>query len=102
MTRDDVVIRHVIGTRDWDELGEPPELPAGGLQYQAVRYENHMELMLAAADVAVTRAGGNTVAELAVAGLPGGVGAAADRTPRPPDRQRGGADAGGWSDPRAR
>ena len=68
--RDDVVIRHVIGTRDWDELGEPPELPPGGLQYQAVRYENRMELMLAAADVAVTRAGGNTVAELAVVGLP--------------------------------
>lgn len=68
--RDDIVIRHVIGTRDWDELGEPPELPPDGLQYQAVRYENRMELMLAAADLAVTRAGGNTVAELAVAGLP--------------------------------
>jgi UDP-N-acetylglucosamine:LPS N-acetylglucosamine transferase len=49
---------------------EPPELPPDGLQYQAVRYENRMELMLAAADVAITRAGGNTVAELAVAGLP--------------------------------
>jgi UDP-N-acetylglucosamine--N-acetylmuramyl-(pentapeptide) pyrophosphoryl-undecaprenol N-acetylglucosamine transferase len=68
--RDDVVIRHVIGTRDWGELGGPPELPEDGLLYQPVRYENHMELMLAAADLAVTRAGGNTVAELAVAGLP--------------------------------
>ena len=48
----------------------PPELPAGGLVYQAVRYEDRMDLLLAAADVAVTRAGGNTIAELAVVGLP--------------------------------
>ena len=38
--------------------------------YQAVRYEDRMDLLLAAADVAVSRAGGNTVAELAVVGLP--------------------------------
>lgn len=68
--RGDVVIRHVIGTRDWDELGPAPELPEHGLRYQPVRYEDRMATMLAAADVAVTRAGGNTVAELAVAGLP--------------------------------
>lgn len=68
--RRDVAIRHVIGSRDWDELGTPPPLPADGLVYQVVRYEDHMEHLLAAADVAVTRAGGNTVAELAVAGVP--------------------------------
>lgn len=68
--RTDVVIRHVIGTRDWDALGPPPEFPEHGLQYQPVRYEDRMAMLLAAADVAVTRAGGNTVAELAVAGVP--------------------------------
>jgi UDP-N-acetylglucosamine--N-acetylmuramyl-(pentapeptide) pyrophosphoryl-undecaprenol N-acetylglucosamine transferase len=68
--RRDLAIRHVIGTRDWDELGSPPPLPDDGLCYQAVRYEDRMELLLAAADIAITRAGGNTVAELAVAGVP--------------------------------
>ena len=40
------------------------------LAYRAVRYEDHMELVLAAADVAVCRSGGTTVAELAVVGVP--------------------------------
>jgi UDP-N-acetylglucosamine:LPS N-acetylglucosamine transferase len=35
-----------------------------------VRYDDQRELSLAAADVAVSRAGGNTVAELAAVGLP--------------------------------
>lgn len=68
--RPDLAVRHVIGTRDWEELGVAPELPEGGLVYEPVRYEDHMERLLAAADLAVTRAGGNTVAELAVAGVP--------------------------------
>jgi len=68
--RGDLAIRHVIGSRDWDEIGGAVELPEGGLLYQPVRYEDRMHLLLAAADVAVTRAGGNTVAELAVVGLP--------------------------------
>lgn len=69
--RNDLAVRHVIGTRDWDELSaDPPVPPAGGLVYQQVRYEDRMDLVLAAADVAVTRAGGATVAELAVVGLP--------------------------------
>lgn len=68
--RRDLAVRHVIGSRDWDELGASPDLPAEGILYQPVRYEDQMHLLLAAADVAVTRAGGNTVAELAVVGLP--------------------------------
>lgn len=69
--RDDVAVRHVIGTRDFDEVAaDLPELPDDGLLYQAIRYEDHMELMLAASDVMVSRAGGATVAELAVVGLP--------------------------------
>ncbi len=73
--RSDLAIRHVIGSRDWDDLQSrlpdlPSSDPADGLVYQAVRYEDRMDLLLAAADVALTRAGGTTVAELAELGLP--------------------------------
>ncbi len=69
--RDDLAVRHVVGTRDFDRYAAtPPDLEPGGLVYQLVRYEDRMDLLLAAADVAVTRAGGATVAELAVVGLP--------------------------------
>ncbi len=69
--RDDIAIRHVSGRRDFDDLAaDPPGVEPGGLVYQLVAYEDRMDLVLAAADVAVTRAGGATVAELAVVGLP--------------------------------
>jgi UDP-N-acetylglucosamine--N-acetylmuramyl-(pentapeptide) pyrophosphoryl-undecaprenol N-acetylglucosamine transferase len=68
--RRDLAVRHVIGSRDWDAItGSLPALPPGGLHYQPVRYEDRMDLLLAAADVAVCRAGGTTVAELAEVGL---------------------------------
>ncbi len=69
--RADVAMRHVIGERDFEACvaGAPPPVP-GGLIYQQVRFEDHMELLLSAADVAVQRAGASTVAELTVAGLP--------------------------------
>lgn len=69
--RDDLAVRHVIGERDWhlvtDQAGEGP---VGGLFYQPVRYDDQRHLSLAAVDLAVSRAGGNTVAELAAAGVP--------------------------------
>ncbi len=69
--RSDLAVRHVIGTRDWDAVAATlPDMPADGLVYQAVRYEDHMDQLLAASDVVVSRAGGATVAELAVVGLP--------------------------------
>lgn len=69
--RRDVAVRHVTGRRDYDDLAADPAVPEpGGLVYQLVEYEERMDLLLAAADVAVTRAGGATVAELAVVGLP--------------------------------
>jgi UDP-N-acetylglucosamine:LPS N-acetylglucosamine transferase len=68
--RRDLAVRHVVGSRDWDEGRHLVDLPADGIAYQAVRYEDRMHLLLAAADVAITRAGGNTVAELAVVGVP--------------------------------
>ncbi len=67
--RTDVVIRHVVGSRDWDELHMAGSLPRS-LVYQQVKYEEDMASLYSAADVAVQRAGANTVAELAVAGLP--------------------------------
>jgi undecaprenyldiphospho-muramoylpentapeptide beta-N-acetylglucosaminyltransferase len=69
--RDDLALRHVVGERDWSLVtGRVPELPPGGLVYQPVRYDDRRELSLAAADLVVSRAGGNTVAELAATGLP--------------------------------
>ena len=44
--------------------------PGEGLLYRPVRYEDRMPLVLAAADVAVCRAGATSVAELAAVGLP--------------------------------
>jgi UDP-N-acetylglucosamine:LPS N-acetylglucosamine transferase len=69
--RDDLAIRHVVGKRDWERIGEdPPSLPDDGLVYQVVPYEDRMDLLLAASDLAVSRAGAGTVTELAAVGLP--------------------------------
>ncbi|MEX1218195.1 MAG: UDP-N-acetylglucosamine--N-acetylmuramyl-(pentapeptide) pyrophosphoryl-undecaprenol N-acetylglucosamine transferase [Acidimicrobiales bacterium] len=68
--RTDLSIRHVIGDRDWESVqGRLPE--TDGLQYVALRYEDHMDIVLTAADLLIGRAGGTTVAELAEAGLAG-------------------------------
>lgn len=66
--RTDVAVHHVVGRRDWASF-EPPALDPDGLAYTAVEYEERMDVVLAAADVAVCRSGGSTVAELAVVGL---------------------------------
>ncbi len=69
--RTDVAIRHAVGSRDWQDYARDlPEPAADGLVYQPIEYEEHMDLLLAAADLAVTRAGGATVAELAAVGMP--------------------------------
>jgi UDP-N-acetylglucosamine--N-acetylmuramyl-(pentapeptide) pyrophosphoryl-undecaprenol N-acetylglucosamine transferase len=69
--RADIAIRHVIGERDFAACAARAPSPVpGGLIYQQVPFEDHMELLLSAADVAVQRAGASTVAELTVAGLP--------------------------------
>jgi len=68
--RSAVAIYHVVGARDWDMISQScPVLPDGGLWYRQVRYEDHMEVVYAAADVAVCRAGASTVSELAAVGL---------------------------------
>jgi undecaprenyldiphospho-muramoylpentapeptide beta-N-acetylglucosaminyltransferase len=70
--RADLHVRHVVGARDWDEItGEgPPVAPDAPLRYQAIRYDDDMPTSLAAADVALCRAGSSTCFELLAAGLP--------------------------------
>lgn len=69
--RSDLAVRHAVGRRDWAAVRDTlPVPPAGGLVYQPVEYEEEMATLLAAADLAVTRAGGSTLSELAVVGLP--------------------------------
>jgi UDP-N-acetylglucosamine--N-acetylmuramyl-(pentapeptide) pyrophosphoryl-undecaprenol N-acetylglucosamine transferase len=69
--RPGLAIRHVVGERDFETLTQSaPRTCPGGLVYQQVPFERHMELLLAAADVAVQRAGASTVSELTIAGLP--------------------------------
>jgi UDP-N-acetylglucosamine:LPS N-acetylglucosamine transferase len=63
--RDDVAIRHVVGDRDWAELGGR-SWPG----YEQVRYEDDMPLALAAADVGVFRSGSSMCFEVAAVGLP--------------------------------
>jgi undecaprenyldiphospho-muramoylpentapeptide beta-N-acetylglucosaminyltransferase len=74
--RADLALYHVVGARDWDlvDAGSDGDDAGDGvgerLLYRPVRYEDRMELVLAAADVAVCRAGATSVAELAAVGLP--------------------------------
>ena len=66
--RDDIAVHHAIGRRDWPELSA--RLPdTKGLAYHPVEYEDRMPLLMAAADVMVSRSGATTVAELAAVGV---------------------------------
>lgn len=66
-----VHVHHVVGRRDADTFVRPTVPDGGAVTYAAHEYEERMALLLAAADVAVCRSGGTTVAELAVVGLGG-------------------------------
>ena len=69
--RADVTLYHVVGRRDWERFGQdPPRWGPAGLDYRVVAYEDRMDRLLRAADLALTRSGASTVAELAIAGLP--------------------------------
>ncbi len=66
-----LAVYHVVGSRDWAAVGDRlPAMAEGGLVYRTVEYEQRMPLLLAAADVAVCRSGGTSVAELAAVGVP--------------------------------
>jgi UDP-N-acetylglucosamine--N-acetylmuramyl-(pentapeptide) pyrophosphoryl-undecaprenol N-acetylglucosamine transferase len=71
----ELTVYHVVGSRDWASDNWPSRTRAAtprqaGPDYRAVEYEERMPLLLAAADVALCRAGGTSVAELAAVGLP--------------------------------
>jgi len=66
--REGVAIRHIVGERDWDQLGGD-DAAIEGVVYQRVRFEDRMPFALAAADLVVSRSGGS-VAELAIVGRP--------------------------------
>ena len=70
--RSDLHVRHVIGSRDWEEITAdgPPVPPGAAVRYQAVEYDDDMPTALAAADLAVCRSGASTSFELLGAGLP--------------------------------
>jgi len=70
--RAEVVIHQVVGRRDFASAPrpDPAARPEIGLDWRVVEYENRMDLLLVAADVALCRSGGSTVAELSAAGLP--------------------------------
>ena len=68
--RPGICLYHVVGRRDYPELSAARPAPPGDLDYRQVEFEDRMPLLLAAADIAVQRAGASTVAELTVVGLP--------------------------------
>ena len=69
--RADLHVRHVVGSRDWDEIsGLVPVPPGSPLRYEAIEYDDDMPTSLAAADVAVCRSGASTSFELLAVGLP--------------------------------
>jgi UDP-N-acetylglucosamine:LPS N-acetylglucosamine transferase len=74
--RSDVALYHVVVRRDasWTAVGAAAATATTeqgqGLCYVQVPYETRMALFYQAADIVVSRAGANTVAELAVVGVP--------------------------------
>ncbi len=66
--RDDIVIRHIIGRRDFasvtDAVGSGPD------NYVPIEYEDDMASVYASADLVVCRAGATSCAELAVTNTP--------------------------------
>jgi UDP-N-acetylglucosamine--N-acetylmuramyl-(pentapeptide) pyrophosphoryl-undecaprenol N-acetylglucosamine transferase len=64
-----LAIRQVVGDRFLDRAPEPRD-GSDGLLHQVVGYEDHVELLYAAADLLIGRGGASTVAEVAVTGTP--------------------------------
>ncbi|HLI15101.1 MAG TPA: UDP-N-acetylglucosamine--N-acetylmuramyl-(pentapeptide) pyrophosphoryl-undecaprenol N-acetylglucosamine transferase [Acidimicrobiales bacterium] len=71
--RSDLLLYHVAGARNLEEVGRRRAAlgsPSGSVAYRLVGFEERMPELLAAADLVVCRAGASTVAELAVVGTP--------------------------------
>ena len=67
--RTDLALHHVVGRRDWDLISQKQH-ETGALVHREVPYEDDIPAAMAAADVAVCRAGSSTCFELAAAALP--------------------------------
>ena len=67
--RDDLAVRHSVGERDWKVI-HADGVEHGRVQYLPVVYDDDFPRTLAAADLAVGRAGSSTCFEFAGAGLP--------------------------------
>jgi UDP-N-acetylglucosamine--N-acetylmuramyl-(pentapeptide) pyrophosphoryl-undecaprenol N-acetylglucosamine transferase len=68
--RSDLCVYHIAGRRDFDELAaRAPITVDDPLDHRLVAYEDDMASVYAASDLVLCRAGGNSVAELAVVGL---------------------------------
>ncbi len=68
-------VHHVIGDRDFEAAQQwltrwNQKIPTRALTYHQIRYEDRMDLVYAAADVFICRAGGTSIADLAIAGVP--------------------------------
>jgi UDP-N-acetylglucosamine--N-acetylmuramyl-(pentapeptide) pyrophosphoryl-undecaprenol N-acetylglucosamine transferase len=78
--RHDVVIYHVSGSRDYEELragpggaranGQVPPASEIGAAYRLIRFEERLPELFVAADLVLSRAGAMTVAELRAIGTP--------------------------------
>jgi UDP-N-acetylglucosamine:LPS N-acetylglucosamine transferase len=71
--RDDVVVHHVTGRRNYDACAAALDAvrhSGDALEYALVAYEDEMAALYARTTVAVCRAGAVTVAELAAAAVP--------------------------------
>jgi UDP-N-acetylglucosamine--N-acetylmuramyl-(pentapeptide) pyrophosphoryl-undecaprenol N-acetylglucosamine transferase len=68
--RHDLAVHHVVGRRDWETISARAPETSGALEHRMVPYEDDMPAALAAADVAVCRAGSSTCFELAAAAVP--------------------------------
>ncbi len=75
-TRADIAIYHVAGDRNLETVRAAAAaagllgLPESGLKYRLVGYDTDLVSALAACDVAVSRAGASTIAELTAIGVP--------------------------------
>ena len=69
--RDDIVIRHIIGRRDFDGITDSVRSSASDANnYVPIEYEDDMASVYASADLVVCRAGATSCAELAVTNTP--------------------------------
>jgi len=68
--REDVVIYHVVGERNYAQMLDRVALSPSGPHYRCVAFATAMDSLLSAADLMVCRAGAMTVAELAITGTP--------------------------------